>query len=65
MPRITLQNRELEALYAYVRGDTSEPVVLSDLRGVPRDEVQRLLAEHRQELTKIDPARSVILESIF
>jgi uncharacterized protein YqeY len=57
--------RGLAALKAYVTGETSEVVVLSDLREYRRDEVKKLLAEHRSELAEIDPARAVILESIL
>ncbi|HEX2022804.1 MAG TPA: hypothetical protein VHH36_08815 [Candidatus Thermoplasmatota archaeon] len=53
------------ALRAYVKGDSSEPVVLSAFRGVPPDERARLVSRHRGELREIDGARLVILESMI
>lgn len=58
-------HRSLKALRAYVTGDAAEPDVFSALRGIPRADVQRLLRENRQDLETIDPARAVILESLF
>ena len=63
--RTDLDSRSLAALRSYVAGDSSEPDVFSRLKGVPRDEIQRLLRQHKSELDAIDPARSVILESIL
>ena len=60
-----VDSKSLRALRAYVAGDSSEPNVFSDLKGVPREDVHRVLRQHRRELEEIDPARIVILESIL
>lgn len=57
--------REIDALKAYVIGDSSEPVLLSAFRGVPLEERTRILTQHRAELERIDDARLTILESML
>lgn len=56
---------QIDALRAYVLGDTSEPVVLSAFRNVPAEERTTLLSRHRSELEAIDDARLTILESVL
>lgn len=63
--RADVESRSYKAFRAYVIGDYSEPNVFSDLKGIPREEAHRVLALHRQEFDSIDPARSVILESLL
>lgn len=61
-----LQERKgVDALRAYVSGDSSEPVVLSAFRDVSLDERSQLVKRHRQELEAIDGARLLILESMI
>lgn len=60
-----LDTRSLRAMKAYVEGDSAEINVFSDLKGIPRNDIHRVLTEHRAELEKIDPARSLILESLL
>ena len=57
--------RSYRALKSYVTGDSAEVNVFSDLKGVPREEIQRVLRAHRRELEAIDPSRALILESIL
>lgn len=54
-----------EALRAYVRGDSSEPVVLSAFREYAFEDRSDLIGRHRAELEQIDPARATILESML
>lgn len=57
--------KDVAALRAYVTGDSSEPIVLSAFRSVPMEERSRIIAEHREELERIDGARLTILESML
>lgn len=50
---------------AYVAGDTSEPVLISEFRAVPIEERTWILSRHRDELEAIDGARLTILESVL
>lgn len=61
----TLEARSVRAFVEYVRGEVEEPQLLGAMKGIPRDEVQRFLRAHRRELEAVDPARSVILESLL
>lgn len=66
IPMDPLQERKgVDALRAYVSGDSSEPVVLSAFRDVSLDERSQLVKRHRQELEAIDGARLLILESMI
>lgn len=56
---------QVDALRAYVLGDSSEPVVLSAFRGVAPEERAKLLSSHHVELAAIDDARLTILESML
>jgi hypothetical protein len=56
---------EVDALRAYVLGDSSEPIVLSAFRGVSADERTRVVSRHRSELEAIDGGRLAILESML
>jgi len=56
---------QVDALRAYVLGDSSEPVVLSAFHDVPADERTTVLSSHRSELEAIDGARLAILESML
>lgn len=60
-----MESRRLDALKAYVAGDSSEPVLLSVFRDVPPSERSRLVSSHRRELEEIDDARLTILESVI
>lgn len=62
---ILRERQGADALRAYVVGDTSEPVVLSEFRGVPFEERSVLVSRHRNELEAIDGARLLILESML
>jgi hypothetical protein len=59
-----LQKRA-DALRAYVKGESSEPIVIAAFRGVPPRDRSELVARHRSELAAIDGARLVILESML
>lgn len=59
------ERQGVQALRAYVAGDSSEPIVLSAFHGMPREEVTSLVSRHRQELEEIDGGRLVILESML
>lgn len=59
------ERRGVEALRAYVTGDSSEPIVISAFREFPRDETEELVIRHRSELEAIDGARLTILESVL
>lgn len=65
MVELSKETRGIEALRAYVRGDTSEPIVLSAFREFPFDERTRLVSRTRSELERIDLARTAILESML
>lgn len=55
----------LAALRAYVRGDTSEPIVISAFRDIPARDRAEIVSRHRRELEAIDAARLLILESML
>lgn len=55
----------LDALRAYVLGDSSEPIVISAFREVDPEERADLVSRHRGELEAIDGARLLILESVL
>lgn len=57
--------RGFAALQAYVRGDSSEPVVISAFRDVPAEERSEIVSRHRHELEAIDGGRLLILESML
>lgn len=59
------ETRGVAALRAYVRGDSSEPVVISAFRGVPPEERSEIVSRHRPELEAIDGGRLLILESML
>lgn len=48
----------------FVSGDGSVSTVFSGLKGLDRATVDRIFQSHRRELEELDPARSVILESM-
>lgn len=60
-----LEKRCKEALRAYVAGDGAEPDALAAFKGVPLDERAALVSRHRGELSRIDGARLLILESML
>lgn len=60
-----LEKRGIEALRAYVTGDSSEPVVLSAFRGIALEERSALFTRRRDELAAIDGARLLIAESML
>ena len=55
----------VRALKAYVEGDSSEPVVLSAVKGVAWEERSHIVGQHRAELEAIDSSRLLILESML
>ncbi|GEM_PF-4642769 len=55
----------LDAALAYVKGDSSEPVLLSAFRDVSVEDRTRLLSRHHRELEAIDEPRLAILESML
>lgn len=59
------ESKGAEALRAYVRGDSSEPILLSAFRSYGFEERSALVGKHRGELTQIDDARATILESML
>lgn len=59
------EKRGFEALRGYVRGDLSEPTILSAFRDVPLPERSLLVTRARPELAAIDPSRLLILESML
>lgn len=63
-----MRNDPLERGYAsmrdYVSGDGSVSTIWSGLKGLDRSTVDRIFQAHRRELEALDPARSVILESM-
>ena len=68
LPKAMDRQREtqvLRAMKAYVMGDSSEPVVLSALRGVTFEDRTHVVTRHRSELEAIDGARLLILESMM
>lgn len=48
----------------FVAGDGSISTVIPGLKGLDRATVDRIFEAHRRELEALDPARSVILESM-
>ncbi|HWH08771.1 MAG TPA: hypothetical protein VNX21_06190 [Candidatus Thermoplasmatota archaeon] len=60
-----IEKRGAEALRAYVSGESSEPVVLSEFRGIALEERSGLILRHRDELAAIDGARLLIAESML
>jgi hypothetical protein len=59
------ERKGVDALRAYVIGDSSEPVVISAFRGVASAERTRIVSRHRDELAAIDGPRTLILESLL
>lgn len=59
------ETQVLRAMMAYVQGDSSEPVVLSALRGVTLEDRSVVVSRHRAELAAVDGARLLILESML
>lgn len=59
------QRDGLEAMRAYVTGDSSEPIVISAFREMPLEARAWLVKRHRSELEAIDNARLTILESML
>lgn len=62
---MTHTERQIEALRAYVQGDSSEPVVIAAFRDVPADDRTTLFGRHRDELSRINQPRLVMLESML
>lgn len=56
--------RGYASMREYVTGDGSVSTIFSGLKGLDRETVGRLFEAHRRELEALDPARSVILESL-
>ena len=56
--------RGYASMRAYVCGDGSVSTVFSGLKGLDRATAARVFEAHRRELEALDPARSVILESL-
>lgn len=60
-----LATRGLDVMRAYVTGEGSLSTLLGGLKGLEPEDVGVILTEHRAELYALDPARSVILESVL
>lgn len=60
-----LERKGADALRAYVKGESSEPVVLSAFRGIALEERSVLFKRRRAELAAIDGARLLIAESML
>lgn len=60
-----LEKRGVDALRAYVAGDSSEPMVISAFRAIPLEERSVLVRRHRAELAAIDGGRLLIAESLL
>lgn len=58
------EERGLAAMRAFVTGEGSVSTVFSGLRGIEPEMVGAILRRHRSELTALDPARELILESL-
>ena len=56
--------RGYASMREYVSGDGSVSTVFSGLKGLDRATVDRIFEAHRRELEALDPARSLILESL-
>jgi len=60
----TTETMGLTSMRDYVTGETSLTVLVAQLHRIPLDEARRILTTHRAELDSLNPARSVILESL-
>ena len=54
----------LASMRDYLTGETSVSIVVARLHAIPRQDARHILRTHRAELQALNPARSVILESI-
>lgn len=59
-----LKQMGLASMKDYVTGETSLSIVVAKLHRIPLPAAQDILRENREELDALNPARSVILESI-